>query len=112
MRTKRKHNSTLGLEDFLAAFTGDRPVHEITATESGNTSPFIVIRYASPDGHEYAVIVNPLALGDHLSVDVFPFADGEAATGGVIAMTAGRRHGLPAARSRNSPGRHRPGGTA
>jgi hypothetical protein len=72
------------LDEFLTDY-GNHPTTVIDVAQ-GEPSPFIVIKYG-----EYAVIVNPIALTDHLSVDVHSFVDGVRATGGVFGMTTGRR---------------------
>jgi hypothetical protein len=46
----------------------------------------IVIRHG-----RFAVVINPMALIDHLCVDLHSFVDGQAATGGVFGMGAGGR---------------------
>lgn len=79
------------LDDFLARYNGETehgPAIEIEVEEGH--SRFIVIRHGS-----HAVVVNPIALSDHLSVDVHPFEDGERAVGGVFGMTEGERFSLP-----------------
>lgn len=75
------------LDEFLHEYNehGGHPLTVIDVAQ-GEPSPFIVIKHG-----EYAVLINPLALTDHLSVDVHSFAHGERATGGVFGMSNGRR---------------------
>ena len=92
------------LDRFLSVYNPDgaHPVTEIEATTVSGQSPFIIIRHG-----EHAVVINPLAFDDHLSVDVHPYVGGAHAAGGVLAMTEGRQfdlaetgrtsHGWPAA---------------
>lgn len=80
---------TLG--EFMSRYNGDgsHPVTEINVTP-GEGSPFVVIRNG-----DYAAVINPLALSDHLSIDVHSFVHGDSATAGVFGMTTGRRWTLP-----------------
>lgn len=82
-----RHN----LADFLAEYNPneEHPVTEINVTQEG-PSPFIIIRHG-----DKTVIVNPLGLGDHLSVDIHSFVAGEDATAGVFGMSEGKRWALP-----------------
>lgn len=79
------------LADFLAEYNGDgsHPVTEINV-EQGDPSPFIIVRHG-----DKTVIINPLGLGDHLSVDIHSFVAGEDATAGVFGMSDGKRWALP-----------------
>ena len=91
-------------EEFMAAYApeGHRQVVELDV--SGSASPFIVVRCG-----EYTAIINPAAPGgDHLSVDVHPFVNGQGANGGGFGISDGRgvqcpeegaptSHGWPAA---------------
>ena len=79
------------LPEFLAQYNGDgsHPVTEINVDQN-DPSPFIVIRHG-----DYAVIVNPMGLGDHLCVDVHSFVNGDDATAGVFGMSKGQRWELP-----------------
>ena len=76
------------LNEFLAEYNDDNshPVTVIDVAGKDEPSPFIIIRHG-----DFTVIVNPLGLGDHLSVDVHSFVKGEDATAGVFAMSDGRR---------------------
>lgn len=86
--------STKGnLEDFLSGRYGEHPttVIELEGTsDTDNPSPFIVVKHG-----DYAVVINPLALGTHLCIDVHPFVKGEDATAGAFGMTNGKRVSLP-----------------
>jgi len=84
------------LSDFLAEYNGATATdpmgdsHPTTVIdvphEKDGSSPFIVVRHG-----DYTVVINPLGLGDHLSVDIHSFVKGEDATAGVFAMSNGRR---------------------
>jgi hypothetical protein len=80
------------LTEFLAEYNGDgsHPVTEINVEGGNEPSPFIIIRHG-----DKTVIVNPLGLGDHLSVDIHSFVAGEDATAGVFGMSNGKRWALP-----------------
>jgi hypothetical protein len=79
------------LNEFLAEYNAneEHPVTEINVTQD-DPSPFIIIRHG-----DKTVIVNPLGLGDHLSVDIHSFVAGEDATAGVFGMSNGKRWALP-----------------
>lgn len=80
-------------DEFLAYYNpdGSHPVIEVDTSTKSGTSPFIVVRHG-----KYAVVINPLALEDHLSVDVHPFAGGTgAASAAAFGMTEGRRVQFP-----------------
>lgn len=53
---------------------------------SRKPSPFIIVRHGGR-----VMILNPMAMGDHLCVDVHSFIDGEDATAGVFGMSDGMR---------------------
>jgi len=87
------------LNEFLADYNGatattplgeEHPVVEVDVPGGKEPSPFIIIRHG-----EFTVIVNPIGLGDHLSVDVHSFVAGEDATAGVFGMSTGKRWSLP-----------------
>lgn len=94
------------LDEFLAFYNehGEHPVTEIELNpgDRDNGSPFIVV-HSGP----YALIINPQPFNDHLSVDCFPFKDGERVTASAFGMPHGRRvelhdtgttsHGFPSA---------------
>jgi hypothetical protein len=95
----------MNLEEFLTRYTKDdeHPVTEINMTLGGRDhSHFIIVRYG-----KFTMIINPLTLSDHLSVDCLSFVDGEVATAGAFGMTHGTRseledigtasHGFPSA---------------
>lgn len=81
------------LDEFMSRYNADgsHPVTEVHVTpgDSGS-SPFILIRNG-----DYVAVVNPLALPDHLSIDVHSFVHGDSANAGVFGMTTGRRWTLP-----------------
>jgi hypothetical protein len=83
------------LDGFLARYNpdGTHPVTKIAASEPGSrdASPFIIIR----DEAGRAVVINPMALGNHLCIDVHPFTEGRDAVAGVFGMTLGRRISFP-----------------
>jgi hypothetical protein len=82
--------------DFLAKYnaSGEHPVTIIDVPDSNaassQASPFIVIRHG-----DKVALVNPIGLGDHLSVDIHSFVAGDDATAGVFGMTKGARWELP-----------------
>lgn len=81
------------LADFLADYNGknEHPTITIDVPNSNDgPSPFIILRHG-----DKTVIVNPLGLGDHLSVDIHSFVGGEDATAGVFGMSDGKRWALP-----------------
>jgi len=78
--------------EFLARHNpaSSHPVTVIDVNPGNDKSPFIVLRYG-----EYEVIVNPIGLSDHLSVDVHSFVSGERATGAAFGMTNGAPFAFP-----------------
>ena len=80
------------LNEFLAEYNDDdsHPVTVIDVAGKDEPSPFIIINHG-----DFTVIVNPIGLGDHLSVDVHSFVKGEDATAGVFGMSTGKRWALP-----------------
>jgi hypothetical protein len=84
----------MNLEEFLHRYTSgndaSRVVYdgEIVRLENGE-SPFIIIRSGNK-----VMVINPMALEDHISLDVHAFVDGESAGMGMFGMTTGRRHQL------------------
>lgn len=88
-----KENNVNDLDKFLADYNPNEE-HPVTVIDVPNSSegpsPFIIIRHG-----DKTVIVNPLGLGDHLSVDIHSFVDGADATAGVFGMSKGQRWALP-----------------
>jgi hypothetical protein len=84
--------SPISLDGWLAGVKagGTHPVTEIDVSRESDKSPFIVIRHG-----DYAVVINPLAFNEHLSVDLHPYADGVRGTAGAFGMTDGRRVQFP-----------------
>ena len=87
------------LNEFLAEYNGatvttplgdEHPVTVIDVAGKDEPSPFIIINHG-----DFTVIVNPIGLGDHLSVDVHSFVKGDDATAGVFGMSTGKRWALP-----------------
>ena len=80
------------LDEFLAEYNDDdsHPVTVIDVAGKDEPSPFIIINHG-----DFTVIVNPIGLGDHLSVDVHSFVKGDDATAGVFGMSTGKRWALP-----------------
>jgi hypothetical protein len=78
---------TTTLDGFLDCYTGDREVMEFDLDLAPDKSPFIVIRYG-----EHVMVLNPMALSDHLCLDVHPFHKGRDATAGVFGMSNGARY--------------------
>lgn len=81
------------LEGFLAEYNddGSHPVTVIDVPkQSEGASPFIIVRHG-----DYVAVINPLGLGDHLSVDIHPFVEGQDATAAAFGMSKGRRWAFP-----------------
>ena len=82
------------LQEWLAKYDpkGTRTT-EVTVQEQrteGYESPFLLIRHG-----KYVLIVNPIGLSDHLSVDCHPFVDDQKSTAGAFGMLNGQRVAFP-----------------
>lgn len=77
------------LMQFLTAYDPDRSRTvldiEVPPGDVG-LSPFIVVRYGAN-----VVVLNPMGLSDHLSLDAHVFRDGHSAVAGVFGMEVGKR---------------------
>lgn len=81
------------LDEFLTTYGNDREVIEIDlAFYRADQSPYIVVKHG-----EYAVVLHPMGLSDHLCVDAHPFVDGKEATAAAFGMTEGVRSELTSA---------------
>lgn len=80
------------LTQFLDAYTGNREVIDIDVPDLSGTdrAPFIILRHG-----DYALVLDPMGLADHLDLDAFAFVKGEAATAAPWGMSNGRRSALP-----------------
>jgi hypothetical protein len=83
------NSNTQTLDEFLSTYHHpDRQVIDLEIESQGPDykSPFIVVRYG-----KFAILLNPMGLGDHLDVDAHSYVDGQSATTGSFGMTSGRR---------------------
>lgn len=84
------------LTGFLTRYDpdGTRVVADITPErDADGNSPFVIVRHG-----RFAAVLALMPFsgdGEHLCIDVHPFADGKDATAGVFGMTAGRQWRLP-----------------
>jgi hypothetical protein len=87
----------MDLRQFLATYAGgamtDRVVLdlELTAPDpgAGRHYPMIILRH-----DPYVMVLEIMAMADHLSVDAHPFVEGRDARVGLIAMENGAQWGL------------------
>ena len=84
--------STDTLQGYLAVYATPAPdekgrvLLDLDMDAHEGTSPFIIVRHQGR-----VMILNPMALPEHLCVDAHAFVDGEDARTGVLAMEDGKR---------------------
>lgn len=74
------------LNDFLATYGGKDSYPVVTVGSEHTDWPSVVVRYG-----DYAAVVQFMGVGDHLCIDVHPFAHEHTARASVFGMDTGRR---------------------